>query len=86
LVEERTQIHYIMFLGRDHRLTAIITPSDKLSHTVTTVHAGFEPRRAGGERPRGMRPMSYHSATEALTYYKFKFVKIMTPGGRVGPQ
>jgi hypothetical protein len=29
--------------------------TDKLSHTVTAVRAGFEPPRAGGERSRGMR-------------------------------
>jgi hypothetical protein len=35
-----------------HKLT------DKLSHIVTSVRAGFKTTRAGGERSRGMRPMS----------------------------
>jgi hypothetical protein len=51
LVKERTQIHHTMYFGRDHRPSAN-------SHTVTSVRAGFEPTRAGGERHCGMRPMS----------------------------
>jgi hypothetical protein len=35
LVEERTQIHFGMYLGRDYRPSA----SDNLSHSVTSVPA-----------------------------------------------
>jgi hypothetical protein len=56
LVEERTQIHHTMYLGRDNRPS-----TSKMTNffTVTSIRAGFEPTRAGGERPRGMRQMSW---------------------------
>jgi hypothetical protein len=51
LVEERTHMHYTMYLGRDHRHSAS-------SHTFRSAQPGFEPTPPVGERPRGMRPMS----------------------------
>jgi hypothetical protein len=41
LVEERTQIHYTMYLRE--RSPTFRKLTDKLSHTVTSVRAGFEP-------------------------------------------
>jgi hypothetical protein len=56
LVEERTQIHNTVYLGE--RPPTFRKKTDKRSHAVTSVRAGFEPTRVGGERPRDMRLMS----------------------------
>jgi hypothetical protein len=49
---------YILYNAFGKRPLTFCKKTDKLSHTVTSVRAGFEPTRAGGERSSGMRPMS----------------------------
>jgi hypothetical protein len=58
LVEERSQIHSTMYLGRDH-----LPSASKLTNFLT--HRDRLKRDSVGMRPRGMRRMSFnHSATE----------------------
>jgi hypothetical protein len=61
LVEDRTHIHYTMYLGRDTDRPSASKLTNFLTVTSVHVRAGFEPTRAGGERPRVVRPMSFFS-------------------------